>query len=204
MLTTVRRNGSDKHGRFTWECRCSCGAPATATATNLRTGEVKSCGCLARAGRPAHGHKRQSGGSRSWSTWSNMKQRCTNPKMAGWSIYGGRGIRYVKRWEKFANFLADMGERPAGMTLDRRNNDGNYSKANCRWATPMQQRMNSRAPLRWVTLEGEKMHLTEAVRRFSKVSYGVVCSRIHRGWSELDAIMRPRSHRWARTKVAHV
>jgi len=64
-----------------------------------------------------------------------MVQRCTNPKAQAWRNYGGRGISVCERWLKFENFLADMGERPAGLDLDRINNDGNYELGNCRWTT---------------------------------------------------------------------
>jgi len=74
-----------------------------------------------------------------------MIQRCTNPNRADYRLYGGRGIKVCKRWRDFAAFLADMGERPKGKTLDRYpNNNGNYQPGNCRWATPKQQAANRR------------------------------------------------------------
>lgn len=68
-----------------------------------------------------------------------MRQRCNNPNSDKFQWYGGRGIKICKRWDSYADFLADMGERPAGMTLDRINNDGNYEPGNCRWATQLDQ-----------------------------------------------------------------
>lgn len=76
-----------------------------------------------------------------------MVKRCTNPNNWAWKYYGGRGIDVCKRWrESFANFLADMGERPRGLTLDRRDNDGDYTPKNCRWVTRAEQSRNRRKP----------------------------------------------------------
>ena len=73
-----------------------------------------------------------------------MLQRCNNPNSQRYKDYGGRGITVCKRWLKFENFLADMGDRPRGLTLDRKNNDKGYYKRNCHWATYEQQAANKR------------------------------------------------------------
>ncbi len=82
-------------------------------------------------------------------SWSDMIQRCTNPKATGWKYYGGRGITVTDHWlgeNGFENFLADMGERPEGLTLDRIDNDGNYTPENCRWTDWSTQVRNRRRP----------------------------------------------------------
>lgn len=93
-----------------------------------------------------HGHRGHDGRERSatYNSWRAMRERCTRPSHPYFEHYGGRGIKVCDRWAKFANFLADMGERPDGMTLDRRDVDGDYEPSNCRWATKIEQRWNRR------------------------------------------------------------
>ena len=91
--------------------------------------------------------------TRAYVAWASMKQRCTNPRATGFENYGGRGIRYCARWEKFKNFVADMGEPPPNTRLDRINNDGDYKPSNCRWATYTEQQRNQRVT-RKVVIEG--------------------------------------------------
>jgi hypothetical protein len=105
-----------------------------------------------------------------------MLTRCTNPKDEFWHDYGGRGITVCKRWYTAANFYADMGDRPKGYTLDRKNTDGNNNKRNCRWATAHEQASNRRNAI-WITWKGERKPLTHWASVFG-VSYMTLYKRI--------------------------
>jgi hypothetical protein len=92
-----------------------------------------------------HGHLVNRKTSPTYNSWNSMKTRCTNPKVHNWNNYGGRGITVCERWShSFTNFLADMGPKPEGMSIDRTNNDGDYEPTNCRWATKKDQMNNKR------------------------------------------------------------
>lgn len=118
-------------------------------------------GVQAGSNNPAHTHGHTTGGfSPTYHSWSSMIQRCTNPKRRAYPRYGGRGIMVCDRWMVFENFLEDMGERPAGLTLERVDNDGNYEPGNCIWATRRTQNRNSSQVVR-VTLGGETRPVVE-------------------------------------------
>lgn len=102
----------------------------------------KSCGVA--FNQRSHGHSGHTSSSRTYNTWAQMRARCSNPNLPNFPRYGGRGITVCERWNSFQNFLADMGERPDGMTLDRKDNDGPYCKENCEWKTVKHQQRNRR------------------------------------------------------------
>lgn len=189
----------DKHGRLTIVAHrtitrravfviCDCGQTKTVLVENLA--RTHSCGCLnsdiARNRATTHGMT----GSPMYVIWQAMIGRCTNPKDVSYPNYGGRGILVCPRWRRsFVDFLADMGERPEGMTLERIDNDGGYGPENCRWASYSEQARNRRST-RWVVLAGERISLQEAAERLNATPRSINKWAKNRGLPIQDAIDR--------------
>lgn len=118
--------------------------------------------------------------------WVALRQRCNNPKNENYQSYGGRGISYDPRWNVFDNFFADMGSPPVATSLDRQNNDGPYSKENCRWVAKTHQARNRRN-CKHLTFGGETKTMAEWARTLG-IGHSGLIARIRRGWSIEDAL----------------
>ena len=142
------KNGNRKETR--WQCLCECGNERLVKAYSLTHGDSQSCGCLQKelTRKKFLKHGCAAGGklTRAYEVWLNMRNRCNNPNHPSYKNYGGRGISVCDRWSDFKGFLEDMGEQPAGLEIDRIENDGDYEPGNCRWATSKQQKENNRKP----------------------------------------------------------
>lgn len=141
-LSKIKTNG------VYWVCKCDCGKTAHIFGGNLTSGRQTACGC-GKGTAATHGHSRRGKITPEYRAWKNMMTRCYNENYHRYPDWGGRGITVCKRWHDFTNFLADMGERPEGLTLERRHNDKGYSKYNCTWATRSEQAKNTRRSPRY-------------------------------------------------------
>lgn len=145
-----------------WKCQCDCGKEIYAAGHNLDSGNTASCGCLAIEVRTTHGKTK----SRAYVIWKAMHQRCGNPKAMGYQNYGGRGIKICDEWQTFEPFFADMGDPPDGHSLERVDNNGNYQKSNCRWASYKEQLNNTRHN-RVIEAFGRKQTFTQWAEEFN-------------------------------------
>ena len=146
--TKMRRNGSKYYFRA-YLCQCSCDGTVIVPSSALTLNRTRSCGCLRKEAAINHNKKycfkHGMNKTRVHKIWSGMVGRCTNKENVGYPNYGGRGIKVCRRWNSFNNFYKDMGDPPSKRhSLDRINNNGNYTKTNCRWATHKQQANNRR------------------------------------------------------------
>lgn len=176
-----------------WIARCACGVQREVYKQPLVRGESTSCGCQARARNAAahtrHGH---ASGQRTpeYRSWTSMIARCGCPTATDYSDYGGRGITVCDRWRtSFENFLADMGPRPKGTTLDRIDVNGNYEPGNCRWSTAIDQAMHRRDNT-ILTYDGRSLTLAEWARR-TGIQSDTIGRRLERGWSIARALTEP-------------
>jgi len=167
---------------------------------NLNIGCTKSCGCLRKETSGArnfhHGESntRNKRETREYRAWHDMRVRCTNKKQPFYYRYGGRGITFCKRWQKYTNFLEDMGRCPKGMTLERINNDGNYEPGNCKWATQTEQTKNT-TQNHIIEFNGEKKTIGEWGNS-TGIDRSLIGYRLRKGWSIEDALtMRPTQRR---------
>lgn len=190
----VREEAWTPDGFARWLCACDCGAQTTLKTQALVSGNTKSCGCLGRAMR-RDGLRKSHGGASgysktpTYSSWASAVSRCTNPWAPSFSRYGARGVTVCERWRSFEAFLADMGPRPEGTSLDRIDNDGNYEPGNCRWATRSEQQNNRRCN-RVLRCDGRDQTITEWAREMG-VSVGCIAGRLSDGWP-VDRAIRER------------
>ncbi len=193
--TVIHRSKNNRHNQPTWLCRCVCGVEKIVTGGILSSGQSKSCGCHKKdvqrqrmlERNTSHGLSK----TKTYKIWSGIQTRCLNPNSSGYPKYGAKGVTICERWNDYENFLADMGECPDGMSIDRINNDLGYSPENCRWVD-MKTQQNNRTNNNVITINGETKTFSQWAD-ISPVSRNTIRNRINSGWCESDAIMTPRN-----------
>lgn len=171
--------------------RCSCGTERWVQTYTLKAGKSTNCGCARGKPRPA-GYRLKAKRATDhplYEAWKAMNRRCSDPGAPGYSSYGGRGISVCEAWrgqEGFWRFVADMGERSEGVSLDRINNDGPYAPENCRWATRSEQNRNTRLT-RYVQVDGAQTPVATAAEQLNVVPE-TIKARLDRGWAVSDAL----------------
>ena len=207
FLTVVERavseywKGTKRYAK--WRCRCDCGEYVEVSGHLLRKGVRKACG------RNGHRYTRRDHNREHWaektktglckkfrseySAWTNMRERCQNPKAVSYKYYGARGITVCERWRSFEAFIQDMGPKPASSwTIDRKDPRGNYEPKNCRWATKTEQSRN-RTNSVFVEYEGRKMLLIDVVAELG-LTRTTVYNRLRYGWNLAGALSIPVKH----------
>lgn len=155
----------------------------------LKSGRSRSCGCLRDEVATTHGMSRTG----IYRLWRSMLQRCANPQHHAYAYYGGRGITVCKRWSNFLSFYTDMGERPKGKSLERRDNNRGYSAANCYWATLKEQGRNRRNN-RYITYNGITKTLPEWAELFGIKRNSLASSICRRGeYATMESLSRRRN-----------
>lgn len=190
-LTVMSYAGSRK-GSALWLCLCTCGTERTVLGTELAIGNSTSCGCWTQEKHKTAAKTHGRSWTAEWRVWVGIKTRCTNSNVKAYHRYGGRGITMCQRWQQsFQAFYADMGPKPSpSHSIERINNDGNYEKANCQWATPTKQSRNRRSNHR-VTFMGKTLSLVEWAE-LQGITYGTLKSRLtNLGWSVEQALTTP-------------
>lgn len=196
-----------KYGRWTIigpaiqdtvKAKCDCGMERWVSCASIKTGASRSCGCLrdelTRVRNRKHGYTIRSNlaKAREYGNYYTMLNRCYSPSHARWKYYGKRGIKVCARWRGpngFLQFIADMGPRPEGYTLERLNNDRNYSPKNCIWASPITQANNKQNTPKY-TRKGKTQSLTLWARELG-IPQPCLWRRLQSGYSVKRSFTTP-------------
>lgn len=190
-LEVLERDENDKQNKPLWLCRCDCKNEVIVSGAHLKSGNTQSCGCLQREKATKHGHRKNGKQTGFYTIWINMIQRCTNPKHKSYKYYGGRGITVCDEWLIFSNFERDMGSNwKPGLTIERKDKNGNYCEENCKWATMKEQTRNKRNNC-YVTYKEKRWLFVELCEEHN-MPYGVVYHRYYNyGWTLEASLTTP-------------
>lgn len=184
--------GPDQYGSIHWRCICDCGNVTDVKNYDLTSGHTRSCGCLRPDATSASITTHGLSYSRLYRVWSGMIARCTIPSCTGYNNYGGRGITICDEWKSdflsFYKWAISHGYQK-GLTIDRKDVNGDYCPENCRWATKKQQANNKRGTT-YIVYNGLSMTISEASEQYG-IPRDVLSRRIRDGWSDENAIELP-------------
>lgn len=192
-LYVIKRIGSTYYHQPLWLCKCECGNETVLCGQALRSGHTQSCGCynkeIVRKIKKKHGGY----GTRLYSVWSHMIQRCYNPNDEKFKNYGARGITVCEEWKndfgEFSKWAMNNGYSD-NLTIDRKNVNGNYEPSNCRWADNYTQG-NNRTNNRLFTIDGITHTISEWARLYN-IKPSIVIQRVNiYGYSIMDALTTP-------------
>lgn len=197
-LTVIKRNGTSKSGKIIWECRCDCGKIKNVVSASLINGGTKSCGCLQKEYAITQcikllnsNIKHNMTNTRLYRIWDRMKQRCNNENIDCYNDYGGRGIKICQDWlndfMNFYNWAIESGYQD-NLTIDRKDNDGNYEPNNCRWITNQEQQYNKRNTI-LIEYKGSIKTILE-LSEITNLPYHIIFQRYYAGDKE-ERLFRP-------------
>lgn len=184
-LTVISKSPSEGKGTR-WLCICDCGTQKVILGYRLRIGSVRSCGCLWTDAIVKHGKS----STAEYRSWNAMRHRCEDPKCQSFPNYGGRGIKVCRRWSaSFPAFLEDMGNKPnPSLSIERRDNNGDYTPENCYWATDKEQQNNTRWNRR-LTHNGQTKTVSEWAEE-TGLNPSTIHSRSRRDWPVSKILQR--------------
>lgn len=192
MLTVICRDENRPRGVVTWKCKCDCGNVKTVIGRNLKSGQVKSCGCM-RVMLAKNTATHHMTGTRLYRIWSMIKARCCRKSLPAYKEYGGRGIKMCDEWKKsFENFMewAFANGYEENLTIDRIDFNGDYCPENCRWVPFSEQALNRRSNIR-IEYNGEVHCLSEWCKIYGKNYYRVHDRMYKKKWNFERAMFEP-------------
>ncbi len=185
-LLVIKRLGVDKNRKVKWLCECDCGKTKSISGRDLVAGKTTSCGCYRKEIMKGKAIRHNMHGTRPYSIWNSMKNRCCNKRSIGYKHYGGRGIKVCSEWQTFNGFWKDMQEGYSdNLTIERIDVNGNYEKSNCKWAS-MKEQANNTTRNRRIEYNGE-MHNILEWSNILDIHINTLRQRLNRGWSVEDA-----------------
>jgi hypothetical protein len=185
-LLVHKADGYNKHHQLYWLCECDCGKHKHVLGYSLRNGVTQSCGCLHKETTAAINLKHGMTRTPIYGQWHSMMQRCYDKNSQAYDRYGARGITVCDRWHDFENFYADMGDKPEGMSLERGDNDDQYSPENVKWATTKEQ-ANNRRSSKFIEHDGKRMTIAQWADHVG-IEMRTLWSRLKRGIPMAEAL----------------